>query len=256
MGSGRTLTIGLDGADGALAADLERLAATRGGVAPLSAVLELCSRAEDVRVAMTGVSRPRSGVALIGRSVEVGGTVLRSVSLGGTIALRQLVTWAEVMDQEAYDILEAWIYAHSWSMAALSRLTDPAAGAEIIREWGPRLTCTIDELRAAVDAVRGEPARAEGAGGGGEESDRGADAARVLDSLMVRYGGSECRWLETPVERINALTRGAAANERAREAAIAKGTGSLPPALHDERVNAVAAYARTRERLMSEGGRD
>lgn len=254
MGSGRTLTIGLDGADGALAADLERLARQRGGVAALSDVLELCGRAEDVRVAMTGVSRPRSGVALIGRSVEVGGTVLRSVSLGGTIALRQLVTWAEVMDQEAYDILEAWIYAHSWSMAALSRLTDPAAGAEIIREWGPRLTCTIDELRAAVEAVRGEPARAE-SGSGGEDGS-GADAARVLDSLMVRYGGSECRWLETPVERINALTRGAAANERAREAAIAKGTGSLPPALHDERVNAVAAYARTRERLMSEGGRD
>jgi hypothetical protein len=239
----RTIAISLEGVEPALAVDLERVAASRPAPLSLAEVCELRERSDDIRLAMTGGARARTGTAMLGRAVRVGGVTLRSISLGGTIALRRLVCWAPLLDQVTYDILEAWVYAHSWSQAELSRLTDPAACEEIVAEWFPRLTCTREELAAAVAALcESQPAAST------ENASSPQD--QVLDSLLMRYGGDAIGWLETPVARINALAEAARANDLARDAQMAREAGTLPPAARDQRVNAVGAYVRTRERLL------
>lgn len=237
-----TIPVCLDGVEPALARDLARGAAAAEGAALRYAdLIAVHERADAIRVAFGGQARQRDGAEVLGRSVRVGGVTLRSLSLGGVVALGKLVSWAELIDQTAYDILEAWVYAHSWSVQALGRLTDPVAAGEIVEEWSAQLTCTQEELRAAVEIVR-DPPRSEA---DGEQ----LDVPRVMDRLMRRYGGSEARWLETPAARISALAEAARRNDVQDEAEMAAEMGTPARGQARDRSRAINAYRKTVEGL-------
>jgi len=246
---GGSLTVG--GMAPEIVRDLEALARERGRALTLDEAVRLRDRAEAIRRAYgTGGGPAAERDGLLPRSVRVGAATLRQLSIGARMTLRRAIRWneesPELYDQDAWDTLEAYVFAHSHDAEALGRLSSPAEAARVALEWGSELAVDAGELRAAIGTltdVEGPPA----VGGAGP-----ADEAALADSLARRYGGDPMRWLfGMPEAAVAHLVDAANANERAAVAEAARMRGELPPAAADDRADAVAEYSEERQRIAA-----
>lgn len=246
----RTLTICLDDLEPTLAADMAAIAARRGRPLTLDEASELRRAAERIRLAYGGQSLGAADDdALLPRSVLVGGCELRSLTLAGRIMLRRLYAWnaEQPMDQEPFDVLQAWVFACSWDRQQMARCVTREDAAAIVVEWAPRLTCSQADLYAAFDLLQG--LRAEcGAADAGKKNDVSCQGELV--EVLAAHSADSNYWLYDVSEEHAIVVLRRLSDRRAREAAeIAAATGRQRPAHSDDRVDAVAEYCALKERL-------
>jgi hypothetical protein len=240
------LTVSLAGEDPNLVAELRAAEESRGGPIPLDALVPFLKACEAKARVHSGQPRDIDRTGSLPRSVEVGEVTLQSLCVGGSIAARKLVALAPHLDQLTHDILLAWIHAHSWDTAALSRLVDLASAQEIVAEWSAHLNCSWGDLLAGIDRLN-DNAYPEQTPGQATEP----DPIATLDGMLKRYGGSVKDMLETPLSTAAHLMDAANHTEIAAAAKQARAAGQQPPIEADPKFQAEKALQAAKENLSA-----
>jgi len=245
------IRIDLSGLHPSIVQEAREIAAARGRPVTLAELAELRQKAEDVRKAYAGETEPVDRAGALPRAIRVGSVTLRTLSLGGAMALRKLLCWAPDMDQEPYDVLLAYIYANSWDVEALAVLVDPDAAAQVAATWSANLDCTVEALHAAIDRLTSDTAPPATPG-----SEPETDPMRTVDAICKRYGTDPMAALGTPLPLAAHLMHAANEAELDAAAAIAKTSGHQPPVDADPKLKAVDAYTTAVQRMKGEGPAD
>ena len=238
------LTISLVGEHPQLVADLRAAEESRGGPIPLDALVPFLKACEAKARVHSGQPRDIDRTGSLPRSVQVGDITLRSLSIAGGIAARKLFSIADYLDQTTHDILLAWIYAHSWSVADISRFVDLQSAEEIVAEWSANLTCSWPDVLDAIDRLN-HNAYPEQTPGTPTEP----DPIAALDGMLKRYGGLPADMAQTPLSTAAHLMDAANHTETAAAAKQARAAGQQPPPEIDPKFQAEKAFQTAKDKL-------
>jgi len=248
-----TLTVDIAEVTEGLQADLDAVASERGRPITLDELTRMVTRHRAVRRAWQGDGEEIDRDGALDRSVRVGDVTMRSQSLAGRMMVRRLLRWnAEdptLFDQDAFDVLRVWIYAHNREADMLGQLVDVEAAAQIVEAFAHRLTAPLVEYVDAIDVLEG--ARYPDPDGGDRANPDEIDTARAL----TKYAGGTVRhWLYEVCESFAAHVMHAVNRALRRDAAeSAKAAGKLPPPEFDPKVTAMSAYDTELDRLKADG---
>lgn len=216
----RTITIALEGVDERLAGEIAGLAAEQPDrPLTLSELRALVAAGEaGARAAAAGDSGDAAGsaqdqaAALVGREVRAGAAVLRLPTIAARLLL-DAVRAEPGLGGEERMLAEAYILAHGHDEDALRAVAAPASREALarVRDWALGLTCTVDELVAAVERLyRGAYPDADDADGAGAKEDG--------KKKTVTGPSSSMRCAPAPVER-----RGTGSTRSAKRTPCASG---------------------------------
>jgi len=244
MANPTTITVSLVGEDPQLASEVADAAESRGAPLSLGDLYDVMKAAE--RKFCATLDRPygtdRSGA--LPRTVEVGPVTLRTVTVAGSIALRKLISWQEYLDQTAFDVLEAWIYAHSWDLDQIARLVDLDSANAIVAEWSAQLIVSPAEL---LEGIRKLTSHAYPETDG--VNSPASDPIAALDGILKRYVGSPVDLLKTPLPLVAHLMDAAGEAERTTAAKQARAAGKQPPLEVDPNARAEGVYQDAKTKL-------
>jgi hypothetical protein len=244
------LLIDIAGLTPGVKADLDEVREKRGTAPTFEEAQELMRLAQGVGRAYHGKAldqRDRNG--LLPRTVRVGDVELHSLTIAGRLMLRLLIVWngedGSLFDQETWDVLQAWVFAHCRDRDAMALCTADAV-SEAALAWAPGLTCDPEEISAAIEILT-TGAAPDVAGSGGEPDE--ADTVRALAKLA---GGTPDHWLFDVPESQAAHVMDAINTAAHREAnATARANGKQPPPDSDPKLRAVARYNERHREMMS-----
>jgi hypothetical protein len=101
-----------------------------------------------------GESPVSDSIAILDRSIVVGGSTLRRLSFAARAWLEDCAeTWFGKDDPCMFDLCCAWAFAHGRSRAALDACGSAADARQTVRAWLKTLDCTPEQLAAAVEAL-------------------------------------------------------------------------------------------------------
>jgi len=241
-------TIHIDGVD-QVASDTREIEEARGFPVSLDELAGLMAHGRTIEEAYRGCSEAVSRDGLLPRCVRVGNARLHSLTIAGRLMLRRLLIWnAEdeaLFDQETWDVLQAWVFAHCRDRDALAGLCTPEDAAAIALAWSAELTCSSAELAEAIEILTdgAAPPVRPGADDGEADGAGGADEADIARALAKHSGGTPDHWLFDVSEAqaghiMDAINQAALADS----AAAARAAGKLPPPDADMRLKAVARF--------------
>ena len=145
-----TVRMTLEDLDGRLARDLAALAEATGGPLRYADIRRLADKAADIRrIEEGGAPGDADPAALLPRQVTVGSVTLHAPTIAVEILLERASGWEDAPGPWL-DRFVAYLHAHARDRGALERVTDPDAARPVVDEWAAGLTCTPDELYAAI----------------------------------------------------------------------------------------------------------
>jgi hypothetical protein len=155
-----SLALSTDGLSPALLADVDALVRAHAG-RPLSfaELRDYVAAAERWDAATHGGGGdPGDQDGVLPREVRAGAAVLRSKTIAGHIVLERVAGWVKAGKYPEGDLLDwttAYVLAHNYGQddTALRRLATPGETELAVREWALCLTCTVPELRLAIERL-------------------------------------------------------------------------------------------------------
>lgn len=243
------LSVDIAGLTPGVRQDLDEVREKRGTAPTIEEVHELMHLAEGVGRAYHGKAldqRDRDG--LLPRAVRVGDVELHSLTIAGRLMLRRLIVWNTedegLFDQETWDVLQAWVFAHSRERDAMALCTADVV-AEAAVEWAAGLTCDVDDLQAAIAVLT------TGIAPDVPTGDGDVDEAETVRALAKLAGGTPDYWLFDVPESQAAHVMDAINETALREAnAGARAAGKQPPPDADPKLRAVARYNERHREMM------
>lgn len=230
--------------------DLDEVREKRGTAPTIEEARELMLLAEGVGRAFHGkVLDRRDRDGLLPRTVRVGDVELHSLTIAGRLMLRRLVVWNTedegLFDQETWDVLQAWVFAHCKDRDAMALCTADVVAAAAVA-WSAGLTCDEDELKAAIEVLTtGVAPEVVG-------TDADVDEADTVRALAKHAGGTPDYWLFDVPESQAAHVLDAINEAAHREANLAaRANGQQPPPDADPKLRAVGRYNDRHREMMS-----